>query len=288
MFLTFFSHFLSFQTNISSNPTKPKFIKTHILNTQQKKFIKSEINPKSKNNKTRTTHATTTTTRKSEIKESKRIGDEIDPEQVDRWFSGKISSLTNGFDEWCDDQWRMGLTISGFATIGDEWVWQFLGLRSEEWVRQCDLSLSLSLCVCAFESFLLSLSLSLSLSLGIARRTSSVLGFLGSSELLDVDQSCLRRCWGVDAISLPCCLSLSSIFLERKWFEVKMRMEVIFRPLSLILRSNWKHFQFDQIFSNSQTSTFSEKHFRNQFEAKTNGALVARFSILVALEYSWT
>ena len=52
--------------------------KTQILNTQQKKKnIKSEINPKLENNKTRTTHDTTTTTRKSKIKESKRIGDEI-------------------------------------------------------------------------------------------------------------------------------------------------------------------------------------------------------------------
>ena len=76
----------------------------------KKKIIKSKINPKSENNKTRTTHATTTTTRKSEIKKSKRIGDEIDPEQADRRFGGTISGLTNG------------ATISGFATIGDEWV----------------------------------------------------------------------------------------------------------------------------------------------------------------------
>ena len=67
--------------------TKPKFIKTQKKqnpNSQyptKKKFIKSKINPKSVNNKTRTNHATTTTTRKLEIKESKRIGDEIDPEE---------------------------------------------------------------------------------------------------------------------------------------------------------------------------------------------------------------
>ena len=158
-------------------------------------------------------------------------------------------------------------------TIGDEWVWRFLGSRSEEWVRRCDLSLSLSLSLCLRVWVLPSLALSLSL--GIARRTSSVLGFLGSSELLDVDWSRLRRCWGAGVISLPCCLSLSSIFLGRKWFKVKMRTEIIFRPLSLILRSNWKHFQFDRIFSNSQTSTFPEKHFWNQFEAKTNGTLLA-------------
>ena len=186
----------------------------------------------------------------------------MDPEQADRWFGGMLSGMMNGFDEWCgdfwvrDDRWRMGLTIFGFA------IW---GMGSTTW--SLSLSLSIYLSVCVSESFLLSLSL------GIARWTSSVLGFLGLSELLDVDRSRLRRCWGAGAISLPCCLSLSSIFLGWKWFEVKMRTEIIFRPLSLILWSNWKHFQFDRIFSNRQTSTFSEKHFRNQFEAKTNGAL---------------
>ena len=201
MFLTFFSHFLSFQTNISSNPTKPKFIKTHILNTQQKKFIKSEINPKSETNKTRMG----LTGRSARASRSAIRRDDL------------------GFDKWCDDfwvrddRWQMGLTIYGFTTIYDEWVWRFLGSRSEEWVRRCSLSLSLS--VCTSESFLLSLSLSL----GIAQRMSSVLGFLGSSELLDVDRSCLRRCWGAGAISLPCCLYLSLLFswgrsdLKWKW-----------------------------------------------------------------------
>ena len=155
----------------------------------------------------------------------------IDPEQADRRFGGSISGLMNG------------ATISGFTTIGGEWVWRFLGSRRSVtngfdnfWVRDLrngfdvaiSLSLSLSLSVCASKSFLLSLSLSLSL--GIARRTSSVLGFLGSSELLDVDRSRLHWWWGVGAISLPCCLSLSSIFLRRKWFEVKMKTEIIFLP----------------------------------------------------------
>ena len=135
--LSCFSHFLAFSqlpNNISSTPTKSKFIKTQILNTQQKKkkFIKSEINLKSENNKTRTTHATTTT-RKSEIKESKWIDTRstqrrINPEQADRW--------------------RMGLTISGFAIWGMDSTARYF-------------SLSRSLCVCVFESFLLSLSLSL-------------------------------------------------------------------------------------------------------------------------------
>ena len=241
MFLTFsqiFSASKQIYYQIQQNPdsSKPKF---SIPN--KKKFIKLEINPKSKNNKTRTTHATTTTTRKLEIKESKRIGDKINPKQADRQFSGKISGLTNG------------ATISGFATISGEWVWRFLGSQrlvtngfDDFWVRDLrnrfdsviSLSLSLSLCLRVW----VLPSLALSLSLGIAQRTSSVLGFLGSSELLDVDWSHLHRCWGAGAISLPCCLFLSSIFLGRKWFEVKIRTEIIFRPLSLILRSNWKHF----------------------------------------------
>ena len=84
MFLTFsqiFSASKQIYYQIQQNPdsSKPKF---SIPN--KKKFIKLEINPKSENNKIRTTHATTTTTRKSEIKESKRISDEIDPEQADR------------------------------------------------------------------------------------------------------------------------------------------------------------------------------------------------------------
>ena len=166
MFLTFsqiFSASKQIYYQIQQNPdsSKPKFSLPN-----KKKFIKLEINPKSENNKIRTTHTTTTTTRKSEIKESKRIGDKIDPKQADRQFSGKISGLKNG------------ATISGFATISGEWVWRFLGSRrlvtngfDNFWVRDLrnrfdsaislSLSLSLSLCVCASESFLLLLSLSL-------------------------------------------------------------------------------------------------------------------------------
>ena len=173
MFLTFsqiFSASKQIYYQIQQNPdsSKPKF---SIPN--KKKFIKLEINPKSENNKIRTTHTTTTTTRKSEIKESKRIGDKINPKQADRQFSGKISGLTNG------------ATISGFATISGEWVWRFLGSRlsvangfDDFWVHddRCQMGLtifgfaiwgmgstaqSLSLCVCASESLLLSLSLSL-------------------------------------------------------------------------------------------------------------------------------
>ena len=127
-FLSCFSHFFTF----SQLPNKYiiKSNKTQILNTQQKKkIIKSEINPKLENNKTRTTHATTTTTRKSKIKESKRIDDKIDPKKDrPRASRSAIRRVDLGFDERCDDfwvhddRWRMGLTISGFATIGDKWV----------------------------------------------------------------------------------------------------------------------------------------------------------------------
>ena len=129
MFLTFSCIFSAskqiyhqFQQN--PNSSKPKF---SIPN--KKKFIKSKINPKSENNKTRTTHATTITTRKSEIKESKRIGDEIDPEEDQPRASRSVIRRDDlGFDEWCDDfwvrddRWRMGSTISGFMTIGVKWV----------------------------------------------------------------------------------------------------------------------------------------------------------------------
>ena len=231
----------------------------------KKKFIKSEINPKSENNKTRTTHATTITTRKSEIKESKRIGDEIDPEEDQPRASRSVIRRDDlGFDEWCDDfwvrddRWRMGSTISGFMTIGVKWVWRFLGSRSEEWVRRRNLSLSM------FAHLSPSFSRSLSL-FGHCSTNELCLGFFGFVGALgcgSISPSPVLGYW----------CDLSSIFLGRKWFEVKMRTEIIFCPLSLILRSNWKHFQFDRIFSNSQTSTFPEKHFRNQFEAKTNGA----------------
>ena len=221
-------------------------------------------------------------TRKLEIKESKWIGDEINPEE-DRPRASRSAIRQDDlrFDEWCDDfwvhddRWWMGLTISGFATIGDEWVWRFLGSWSKEWVRRRDLSLSLSLSLTVFVRLSPSFFCFLSLSLGIAQWTSSVLGFLGSSKLLDVDRSRLHRCWGASAISCPCCLSLSLLFSwdgsDLKW---KWERKLFSAPLSLILRSNWKHFQFDRIFSNSQTSTFLKKHFWNQFETKTNGALV--------------
>ena len=43
-------------------------------------------------------------------------------------------------------------------------------------------------------------------------------------------------------------LSLSLFLSFRKYFEVKMRTEFIFHLRSVILRSNWKYFQFDPIY----------------------------------------
>ena len=146
-FLSYFSHFLSFQTNISSNPIKPKF---------------SIPNKKNSSNQ-RSKRASRSATR----------------------------STISGFD----DRWRfLG------STIGDDFSVRDLRNGFDDAIS---LSLSLSLSVFARLSPSFSRSLSLSLSLGIARRTSLVLGFLGLSELLDVDRSCLRRCWGVGAISFP-------------------------------------------------------------------------------------
>ena len=209
MFLTFSQIFsaskqIYYQIQQNPNSSKPKF---SIPN--KKKFIKLEINPKSENNKIRTTHTTTTTTRKSEIKESKQIGDKIDPKQADRQFSGKISGLTNG------------ATISGFATISDEWVWQFLALL-DEWAR----------------SWVFWVHRSSWMWINLA--------FVGAGVLV----------WSLFlAVSLSLLFSWGGSDLKWKW-ERKL-----FSALSLILRSNWKHFQFDQIFSNSKTSTFPEKHF---------------------------
>ena len=154
MFLTFsqiFSASKQIYYQIQQNPdsSKPKF---SIPN--KKKFIKLEINPKSENNKIRTTHATTTTTRKSEIKESKQIGDSAGRSRVWRMvrrFLGSQRSVANGFDDfwvfWVrDDWWWMGLTISGFAIWG-------MGLTARS------LSLSLSVFMRLSPSFSRSLSL---------------------------------------------------------------------------------------------------------------------------------
>ena len=70
------------------------------------------------------------------------------------------------------------------------------------------------------------------------------------------------RAW-LWTISLSLSLSLFSIFQDRKSFEVKMETKMIFRCFGSHFRSTENAFQFDQIWSNNQTSHFSENHFRN-------------------------
>ena len=194
----------------------------------------------------------------------------IDPEQADRRFGGSISGLMNG------------ATISGFTTIGGEWVWRFLGSRRSVtngfdnfWVRDLrngfdvaiSLSLSLSLSVCASKSFLLSLSLSLSLWALLDERARSWVFWVRQSSWMWIDLA-----FTGDGVLVRSLFLVVSLFLLFSWggsdLKWKWKRKLFSFPLSLILRSNWKHFQLDRIFNNSQTSTFPEKHFRNQFKAK--------------------
>ena len=66
-------------------------------------------------------------------------------------------------------------------------------------------------------------------------------------------------------------LSLSLFARLRKWFEVKIWAENHFCWFWLILRSNWKYFQFDRIYHPNQTCYFPENDFRISFSVKTNG-----------------
>ena len=91
---------------------------------------------------------------------------------------------------------------------------------------------------------------------------------------VEVTSSSLFAIW---ALSLSLSLSLSF----RKYFEVKIRTEIIFRLWSLILRSNWKYFQFDPIYRTYQTCYFPENDFWISFEVKTNGPLVTNWIILL-------
>ena len=51
-------------------------------------------------------------------------------------------------------------------------------------------------------------------------------------------------------------------------------MEIILQDQRMHFTVNGSYFPFDPIFQTNQTPTFLENHFRNQFEAKTNEALV--------------
>ena len=177
MFLTFSCIFSAskqiYQLQQNPNLSKPKF---SIPN--KKKFIKSEINPKS---------------------ESKRIDNEIDLEE-DR---PRASRSTIRRDDLGGTIWVRDLRnrFDGRARLSEEWVQRTsstiwgMGLRSDDW--------------------------------GITWRTSSVLGFLGSSKLLD--RSRLHRCWVLVrslfravSLSLFLSLSLSLLHMTRKRFEGKM------------------------------------------------------------------
>ena len=215
-----FLHFLSFQTNISSTPTKSKFIKTQILNTQQKKKnhqIREQFG--SENNKTRTTHAT-----RGGLTQNKQIGDSVGRSWV----------------------WRM--VLLGFATIGDEWVWWWTSStiwgmgstnelddlrnwfdgrarRSEKWVRYLTIWALLD------------------------ERARSWVFWVHRSSWMWIDLAFAGAGVLVRSLFRAVSLSLSSIFLGRKWFEVKMRTKIIFRPsqpyftVKLKSFSVWPNFQ---------------------------------------------
>ena len=183
--LSCFSHFLAFSQHPNKYIINSNKIQIHQNPNSQypaKKFIKSEINPKS---------------------ESKRIDDEIDLEE-DRPRASRSAirrdDLGSRSEEWVR---RTSSTIWGMGSRSNDWVQRTsstiwgMGSQSNDW--------------------------------GIAWRTSSVLGFLGSSELLD--RSRLRRCWVLvrslfRAVSLSLSLSLAlSLFctwpgngLKVKWF----------------------------------------------------------------------
>ena len=81
---------------------------------------------------------------------------------------------------------------------------------------------------------------------------------------------------GSRSLSLSVCawvlsLSLSLFARLRKWFEAKIWAENHFRWFWLILRSNWKYFQFDPIYHSNQKCYFPKNDFRILISVKTNG-----------------
>ena len=77
------------------------------------------------------------------------------------------------------------------------------------------------------------------------------------------------------SLSFSLCAFVSSslcVSQFRKWFEGKIKMEMILQDQRAYFTVNGNYFPFDLIFRTKQTPTFPENHFRNQFEAKTNGA----------------
>ena len=77
------------------------------------------------------------------------------------------------------------------------------------------------------------------------------------------------------SLSFSLCASMSSSLSTSqfwKWFEGKIKTEIILQDQRTHLTVNGSYFSFDPIFRTNKTPTFSENHFRNQFKAKTNGA----------------
>ena len=71
------------------------------------------------------------------------------------------------------------------------------------------------------------------------------------------------------SLSLSLSLSLSSIFQGRNHLKWKWKRKSFSTVLAIFYGQPGNAFQFDPIWSNNQTPTFLENHFRNQFEAKT-------------------
>ena len=185
---------------------------------------------------------------------------------------------SGGFDEWVC--WSGGLVGAvRFGAIGTVWV----GLSAIwcEWVRERwrdDLA-------CVATISLLSL-LSLSVSLfahgpEMARRSWwSVTGFdEGGFERLELcDRLAPMRssCILASTRRSSCSFSLSFSLLFSKagnHLKWKWKRKSFSTVLAIFYGQPGNTFQFDQIWSNNQTPTFPENHFRNHFEAKTNGAL---------------
>ena len=84
----------------------------------------------------------------------------------------------------------------------------------------------------------------------------------------------LYSCSDKTIFLLSLSLSLSLLFSKAgNHLEWKWKRKSFSNVLAIFYSQPGNAFQFDPIWSNNQTPTFPENHFRNQFETKTNGAL---------------
>ena len=160
-----------------------------------------------------------------------------------------------------------------------EWVWRMGFLGSSKCDRMGSLE---SKSVSGFAISLLSLSVSLfAHGPEMARRSWwSVTGFdEGGFERLELcDRLAPMRSSCILALTRrsSCSFSLSFSLLFSKagnHLKWKWKRKSFSTVLAIFYGQPGNTFQFDQIWSNNQTPTFPENHFRNHFEAKTNGAL---------------